>query len=150
MEVNGQLLDVSEDFHKAIEATTVGLQQELLKGEKEYATIIYSNTKTLLMGYKKCSKSDDKSSIAIMIEQALMAYKRTCINSKREDLIRRYNVMYYYYIAAEKKGCSDLAKDYYVNERTVRRDIKNAVCDMMIHFYGIDGLIALTHLTKQN
>lgn len=119
-------------------------QQEQQNTEKESAATVYNNTKKLIMNYKNFSEvKGDKLPITLIIEQALIAYKESCINSKKENLIRRYNMMYYYFIETEKKELKDLAEKYYVNERTVSRDITNAIYDMMIHFYGIDGLIAL-------
>ena len=144
------------NIHKSVEAIAIEVierlgQERIDDKEMEWAISIFKSTRTLLSSYRKRAKEKgDMSPRATIIEQAIIAYKESCISSKKEDLIRRYNMMYHYFIAAEKKRYSDLAKDYYVNERTVRRDIKNAVCDMMIHFYGIDGLIALTYLTKQN
>ena len=119
-------------------------QQEQAYREKECAGVFYCDTKKLLMSYRELSTVEgNKQPVTLKIEHALIAYKESCINSKKENLIRRYNMMYYYFIETEKKNFKELAEKYYVNERTVRRDITNSICDMMIHFYGIDGLIAL-------
>ncbi|MGG2057370.1 hypothetical protein ABFY48_24085 [Lysinibacillus pakistanensis] len=124
------------------------MELEQANKEKEQRATRIKNTKKILNNYRQWVKyssiSPIPSYVVKLIERVLETYKISCINSKRPNIIRRYNMMYYYFIAKEKKGYTKLADKYYVNHRTVFKDIEKAVEDMSIFFYGIDGIEVIT------
>lgn len=136
------------NIQKIAEAATIEaigkMEQEQEDKAKEQRAAQIRNTKKILINYRQwieySGNSPIPSYVVQLIEQALETYKTTCINSMKANIIRRYNMMYYYFIAKEKKGYTELAEKYYVNHRTVFKDIDKAIEDMTIFFYGLDEI----------
>ncbi|MEY9980088.1 hypothetical protein [Lysinibacillus sp. RC79] len=73
------------------------------------------------------------------IDKMLEFYKNDCIQQGKEA-IRKYDTLMHYYIYEDKKTFDDIAELHDINERTVRRDLKEAVHALSVLIFGIDGL----------
>lgn len=73
------------------------------------------------------------------IDKMLEFYKNDCIQQGK-DAIRKYDTLMHYYIYEDKKTFDDIAELHNINERTVRRDLKEAVQALSVLIFGIDGL----------
>ncbi|MFJ7662971.1 hypothetical protein ACIQXW_11260 [Lysinibacillus sp. NPDC097162] len=73
------------------------------------------------------------------IDKMLEFYKKDCERQGKED-IRKYNTLIHFYINEDKKTYEDIAELHELNERTVRRDLKEAVHALSVLIFGIDGL----------
>lgn len=87
------------------------------------------------------SKSTKKT-LAIMnfIDDMLYVYELNCSRSKDEEMMRQYKTLYHYYIADDKMTYAQIAELLHVSDRTVRRDLNEAVRAMSILFFGVYGL----------
>jgi hypothetical protein len=57
-----------------------------------------------------------------------------------EPLIRRYEVLYYKYISKKPMSGEELAEKWYVDVRTIRRDLSEAERDISSLIFGMDWL----------
>lgn len=73
------------------------------------------------------------------IDKMLEFYKHDCERQGKEAL-RKYNTLMCFYIDEDKKTYDDLAELHNINERTVRRDLNEAVQALSVLVFGIDGL----------
>ncbi|MFJ7953535.1 hypothetical protein ACIQZG_18695 [Lysinibacillus sp. NPDC096418] len=73
------------------------------------------------------------------IDNMLEFYKKDCERQGKES-IRKYDTLMSFYIDDDKKTYADIAELHNVNERTVRRDLKEAVYALSVLIFGIDGL----------
>ncbi|MGE7998843.1 hypothetical protein ACQKOF_09225 [Lysinibacillus sp. NPDC093190] len=73
------------------------------------------------------------------IDKMLEFYKNDCKQQGKEG-IRKYDTLMHFYIYDDKKTYADIAELHVVNERTVRRDLKEAVHALSVLIFGIDGL----------
>lgn len=73
------------------------------------------------------------------IDKMLEFYKDDCVRQGKEA-IRKHDTLMYFYINEDKKTYSDIAELHEINERTVRRDLKEAVHALSVLIFGIDGL----------
>lgn len=74
------------------------------------------------------------------IDEMLQIYKAACERSKKPEDIRRYNVLYDYYIGPEDLSLEDIAEKYSVDTRTVYRDIRDATARITALLFGVDGI----------
>lgn len=73
------------------------------------------------------------------IDKMLEFYKSDC-ERHGKDGIRKYDTLMHFYIYDKKRTYADIAELHDVNERTVRRDLKEAVYALSVLIFGIDGL----------
>lgn len=74
------------------------------------------------------------------INEMLQIYRAACERSKRPEDIRRYNVLYDYYIGPEDLSLEEIAEKYSVDARTVYRDIRDATARITALLFGVDGI----------
>ncbi|UPW82741.1 hypothetical protein [Lysinibacillus sp. Ag94] len=77
--------------------------------------------------------------LMLFIDKMLDFYKSDC-ERKGKGAIRKYETLMHYYIYDEKKTYDDIAGLNDVDERTVRRDLKEAVYAVSVLIFGVDGL----------
>lgn len=77
--------------------------------------------------------------LMLFIDKMLDFYKSDC-ERQGKDAIRKYETIMHYYIYDDKKTYADIAGLYGLNERTVRRDLKEAVYALSVLIFGVDGL----------
>ncbi len=73
------------------------------------------------------------------IDKMLEFYKKDC-EQQGKEAVRKYKTLIYYYIDEDKKTYEDIAELHEINDRTVRRDLKEAVYALSVLIFGIDGL----------
>ncbi|MEQ6855281.1 hypothetical protein AAHH17_12445 [Lysinibacillus capsici] len=73
------------------------------------------------------------------IDKMLEFYKSDCERQGKEAM-RKYNTLMHFYIYEDKKTYEEIAELHQLNERTVRRDLKDAVHALAVLIFGIDGL----------
>ncbi len=74
------------------------------------------------------------------IDDMLEAYKYICERSNKEADLRRWNIINSLYLNENPKSIDEIAKDEYVDRRTVYRDIEIATEKISALIFGIDGL----------
>lgn len=74
------------------------------------------------------------------VQEMLNLYSVHCASSERPEVQRRYDIIYWRYIADNPMSVIDLAEQYNIDTRTVYRDINNAAETLAALFFGIDGL----------
>jgi len=73
------------------------------------------------------------------IDKMLEFYKKDC-ERRGKEAIRKYDTLMHFYINDDKKTYEDIAELHELNERTVRRDLKEAVQGLSVLIFGVDGL----------
>ena len=77
--------------------------------------------------------------LMLFIDNMLDFYKSDC-ERQGKGAIRKYETLMHYYIYDDKKTYDDIAELYNLDERTVRRDLKEAVYAVSVLIFGVDGL----------
>lgn len=86
-------------------------------------------------------KTHDRTYIMVKhINRMLQIYKYSAERSKDENAIRGYKAIELFYLDKEKKSNDEIAKILGVSERTVFRDIKQAIEELSSLIFGIDGI----------
>lgn len=88
------------------------------------------------------SRTRNRTKIIIQhIDKALKYYEAICSTESKK---RKYNIVYDLYIAKVENNVAptyeDIAKKYDISIKTVTRDMNNAIEDLSILFFGIDGI----------
>lgn len=87
------------------------------------------------------SRSTERTAIIIAhINKMLQIYKGMCEASKKPEDIRKYQVIKRIYLDDEGILAEDLAEELKINQRTVYKDIDDAVRTLSALIFGIDGL----------
>lgn len=74
--------------------------------------------------------------IVAHMNKMLDFYKYRCERSGKLEIRRKWDTVYYLYIAEDEKTTQELAKLFYVDERTVYRYNKAALQDISALFFG--------------
>lgn len=74
------------------------------------------------------------------INKTLQIYKLMCEQTGNEEDIKKYEAIYYLYIAESKKTVAEICECQYVAERTVYRNVNKAYEDLSVLIFGVDGL----------
>jgi len=74
------------------------------------------------------------------IKSMVDAYRITCERSSSFEMKRRFRIIYDLYINERAFTIEELADIEGVDRRTVYRDAKDAIKDLSLYFFGIDGL----------
>lgn len=87
-------------------------------------------------------KRSKKRTLAIIkfLERMLNVYKEMCEEAVSEEEARRYNTIYYLYLAPEKRTHAEIGEIQFLSERTVYNDVKKAYEDLQVLIFGVDGL----------
>lgn len=72
------------------------------------------------------------------IDTMLELYKNKCLSSDREDVQRRWRVLYAMYLSDEIVTPEDVAEQEHINDRTVYKTLNAAIADLSVLFFGID------------
>lgn len=72
------------------------------------------------------------------IDTMLELYKNKCLGSDREDVQRRWRVLYAMYLSDEIVTPEDVAEQEHINDRTVYKTLNAAIADLSVLFFGID------------
>lgn len=73
------------------------------------------------------------------IDRMLEFYKKEC-ELQGKEAVRKYDSLMHFYIYDKKKTYIEIAELHDIDERTVRRDLKEAVYALSVLIFGIDGL----------
>ncbi|MBD8046769.1 MULTISPECIES: HTH domain-containing protein [Clostridium] len=74
------------------------------------------------------------------IESIMDYYRFKANNSKDEKFIRRLKIIELIYFNEGNYSYEQLAEMFYVDSRTVSRDVKKAIEELSVLLFGIDGL----------
>ena len=74
------------------------------------------------------------------IDQMLLVYRIVCEQSGKPEDLRRYQTVYWMYIADEKKTADEIAEGHNIDRRTVYKDINNACQALSALIFGVDGI----------
>jgi hypothetical protein len=86
-------------------------------------------------------RSKERTEIIIEhIKKMMSIFKYMCHKSKRPEEVRRYNIIYKIYISSEEATVESLSAEYNINNRTIYKDIDNAIETLTALVFGIDGL----------
>lgn len=86
-------------------------------------------------------KSAAKTHMYILeIDSALEAYKSHCYASNQENQQRRWRVLEGRYLDCPRLTTRQMANNEFVDVRTIQRDLRDAIEDMTVRLFGIDGL----------
>lgn len=72
------------------------------------------------------------------IDTMLDCYKRKCMASGKEDIQRRWRVLYAMYIAETPTTAEDIADREHISDRMIYRDLNAAILDLSGLFFGLD------------
>lgn len=72
------------------------------------------------------------------IDTMLELYKNKCLSSDKEDVQRRWRVLYAMYLSDEIVTPEDVAEQEHINDRTVYKTLNAAIADLSVLFFGID------------
>lgn len=92
--------------------------------------------------YVEGIKKSQQRTIVILhhIEEMLRFYKISCEQSGKPEEIRRYRVVMAMYIDEPKMTAQQIAEKETVENRTIYKDITNAIKPLSALIFGIDGL----------
>ena len=80
-----------------------------------------------------------------IIDSGIEIYKNQCKNSLDEGRMRRFETLMLRYVLPDPEGFKATKKEISFNQNvsfaTVRRDVKAAIKDLMIIFFGVDGVL---------
>lgn len=86
-------------------------------------------------------KSKNKTSIIMKhIDTFLDYYEYKCLESNREDVQRRIQVIKLLYLNEEKMTQEQVAEELNCSDRTIRNTKNIAIKELSVLFFGIDGL----------
>ena len=86
-------------------------------------------------------KSKNKTSIIMKhIDTFLDYYEYKCLESNREDVQRRIQVIKLLYLNEEKMTQEQVAEKLDCSDRTIRNTKNIAIKELSVLFFGIDGL----------
>lgn len=87
-------------------------------------------------------KRSKKRTLALIkfVNKMLQIYKTICEQTGNEEDIKKYEAIYYLYIAERKKTVAEISECQYVAERTVYRNVNKAYEDLSVLIFGVDGL----------
>ena len=74
------------------------------------------------------------------IDGMISTYRTMCENSGNETEKRRYEILYYRYIADNELTVDELAEKYYVDRRTIFYDLGIAMKKLAILIFGVDSI----------
>lgn len=74
------------------------------------------------------------------IDEMLRYWKIDCEQSGREEVLRRYRIVYDTFIGDDQIAAEDLARREHIEKRTVYKDIKAAMRPLSALIFGIDGI----------
>lgn len=67
-------------------------------------------------------------------------YEWSVNRNNDENAIRRFKAMKLFYMIDKKLTYDEIAENLHVSERTIFRDIKQAVEELSVLIFGVDGL----------
>lgn len=85
----------------------------------------------------------NKERTAVMlkyIDRMLQIYRILCEQSNKPEDLRRYRIMFDFYIVDEEKTVEEIAKCQNVDSRTVYRDVNKSCESLSSLIFGIDGI----------
>ena len=86
-------------------------------------------------------RSQQRTRIIIAhIDEMLRYWKIDCEQSGREEVLRRYRIVYDTFIGDDKIAAEALAQREHIEKRTVYKDIKAAMRPLSALIFGIDGI----------
>lgn len=115
--------------HLNIEIPTMTEDSQL----SNYELSLYS-----LIGYRVRSKE-----MLIFFNNVLEEYKSICFN-KSQEAIRKYRVIDGLYINEHEATRNELSMRLNADIKTIRRDEKNAIEELSVMTFGIDGINDMT------
>ena len=74
------------------------------------------------------------------IDKLIEVYKKEAIENKDMEQLDRYKIIYYRYIAKDKKTMVKLSLELNMSERNVFRIQQRAIKDLSVLFFGIDAI----------
>lgn len=74
------------------------------------------------------------------VDRMLELYRVSAEKSENPSHLRQYKAMHAMYIEEEPLTVSEISKSSFVDERTVYRDVKEAVYQLSCLIFGVDGL----------
>ena len=75
------------------------------------------------------------------VDEMLRIYKAACERSKKPEDMRRYSVLYDYYVGDEEFTLEELADRHGVELRTVYRDLRDATARLTALIFGVEGVL---------
>lgn len=75
------------------------------------------------------------------VDEMLRIYKAACERSKKPEDMRRYSVLYDYYVGDEEFALEELADRHGVELRTVYRDLRDATARLTALIFGVEGVL---------
>lgn len=86
-------------------------------------------------------RSQQRTRIIIAhIDEMLRYWLIDCEQSGREEVLRRYRIVYDTFIGDNQIAAEDLARREHIEKRTVYKDIKAAMRPLSALIFGIDGI----------
>lgn len=86
-------------------------------------------------------RSQQRTQIIIEhIDEMLRYWRIDCEQSGKDEVVRRYRIVYDTYISDDQVTAEDLAKREHIEKRTVYKDIKAAMRPLSALIFGIDGI----------
>lgn len=72
------------------------------------------------------------------IDTMLDMYKQKCLSSPKDEIRRRWNVLYGMYLSEEIKTAETIAEEECISDRMIYRDLNAAIDDLTGLFFGLD------------
>lgn len=74
------------------------------------------------------------------VDEMLSIYQSACERSRKPEDLRKFNILFDYYISPENLSIEEIAEKYSVEERTVYRDLREAIARVTALMFGVEGI----------
>lgn len=74
------------------------------------------------------------------VDEMMRIYESACCRSKKPEDLRKYNILFDYYIGPDDLSIEDIADKYSIEPRTVYRDLRDAAARITALVFGVDGI----------
>lgn len=124
--------------YRAFVAHSLDLKEELSRLDKsDFIEELYGED--FAVASIKRSKKRTLAMVRFM-QRMIRVYRVMCEESGQPEDIRRYEIIHSMYISDEKFTAEQLAEGHKIDNRTVYKDINNAVNALTVLIFGVDGI----------
>ena len=124
------------------EGAIYGSAQARVKDD-DFASLMEECKMTDKVFIESIKRSAERTALIMShVDEMLKLYEIYCVNSRKPEEIRRFDVVFGLYISEIPLTADELARRNNVVERTVYKDIDAAAEKLSVLFFGIDGVSA--------
>lgn len=162
--INKESTVINEESIKKIARTAVeevlGYKEDVIREEFDAR---YRDVKLLMKNYRKlkahyahispetlevstiCSMRRKTGLMMSHVDKMLLVYSALCRNCEKSEEERRWNALYFRYIADERLTIDEIIERLAIDRRTFYRDMNKAMEDMAVLLFGIEAIGTWKH-----